>query len=459
MDRREPRRRTIFFYPWERRLTALVTPFEEFIHRQTTSGIVLMIGAVAALLLANSPFAEAYVHLIHTPISLSIGPWQIERSLLHWINEGLMTFFFFVVGLEIKREVLVGELADLKRAALPIVAAVGGMIMPALIFALVNGGGVFSHGWGIPMATDIAFCVGALVMLGRRVPATVMMFLVSLAIADDLGAVAVIAIFYTSTINAGALAAAALVVALLVGFNQSGVRGSFPYLLAGILLWALLLTSGIHATVAGILVAFCVPARARYRPEAFAGRVGILMKRYRETSRQDGEILTNTEQYAILQAVDDNLHLAEAPLQRMERAVHLPVALLVIPAFALTNAGIPLEMGRIGEAFGHPVTLGVFLGLVVGKLVGISGFSWLAIRLGFAALPSGMGMRHVIGVGLLAGIGFTMSIFVAELSFPGNAEALHLAKTGIILASVTSGALGYFWLRIVGRIAVDEGRP
>jgi NhaA family Na+:H+ antiporter len=452
-DKPLPRKRWFgdgqIFYPWERKFERLVTPFEEFIHKQTTGGIILMVGALLAMLSANSPLGDAYGHLIHTSISFTIGHWTLERSLVHWINEGLMVFFFFVVGLEIKREILVGELSDPRQAALPIIAAIGGMVFPAIFYHLLNPSGVCARGWGVPMATDIAFCVGALVLLGRRVPQPLMMFLVALAIVDDLGAVLVIALFYTQDINFTALGLSAALILLLVIFNLSGIRRTLPYLMAGVILWLALFHSGIHATIAGILVAFCVPARPRYKQRLFVSQVRELVDRFEASHRPKVSILTNIEQYSLLQALDDELHLTEAPLQRMERSLHLPVALVVIPLFALTNAGVSIDVKSLGDTLLHPVTLGVLLGLVAGKFVGITGSSWVAYRLGFASLPTGTGIRHIAGVGLLGGIGFTMSIFISELSFTGCPEAMVMAKTGIILSSIISGFLGYICLRFV----------
>ena len=455
LDWEEPMRERIrkwtadgqFFYPWERQFEKLVTPFEEFIHKQTTSGIILLSVTFIALIVENSPLRGAYEHLIHTTFSLTIGSFILERSLAHWINEGLMTFFFFVVGLEIKREILVGELTSLKHAALPIVAAVGGMVVPALVYTACNVSGAYSHGWGIPMATDIAFCVSALVVLGRRIPQSLTMFLVALAIVDDLGAVLVIALFYTSTINLSAIGVAAGMLFLLVLFNLLGIRKSIPYFLGGIIMWVALFYSGIHATIAGILVAFCIPARARYKPVLFSERVAELMGKFSAANRPGETMLTNMQQYSVLKGLDEELNLAEPPLQRMEGTLHLPVALIVIPLFALANAAIPLDLGHMTATLLQPVALGIVLGLVAGKFIGITLFSWLVVKAGIAVLPQGVDMRHVAGVGLLGGIGFTMSIFIAELSFSSNYEMLVTAKTAIIIASFLSGVLGYCWLR------------
>lgn len=436
--------------PWERAFERVMTPFEEFIHNQTSSGFVLMAAAVLALVLANSVAASAYHHFFEAPVGLSIGGWSLEMSLHHWINDGLMALFFFLVGLEIKREVLVGELASMRQAALPIIAAIGGMMAPALIYFAINPEGPAARGWAVPMATDIAFAVGALVLLGRRVPASLMMFLVALAIVDDLGGVLVIALFYTESISMGALGVAALLVAILIGFNMAGIRRPVPYFLVGVGLWLAMLESGVHATIAGVLVAFTIPAVPKYDPQRFAEHVRGLLGRFSESHRPGVSILRNEEQRSILQALENGIHRVETPLQRLEHAFHLPVAMLVVPVFALANAGIPIEFSRLGEVLAEPITFGVMLGLILGKLIGIAGFSWAAVRLGWARMPAGADMRHLVGVALLGGIGFTMSIFIAELGFGGSPESLLMAKTGILLASLVAGVAGYLWLSRIG---------
>jgi NhaA family Na+:H+ antiporter len=297
------------------------------------------------------------------------------------------------------------------------------------------------------MATDIAFCVSVLVVLGRRIPQALAIFLVSLAIVDDIGAVIVIAAFYTQTIHLPSLGWAAAVFAVLVAFNLSGVRRSLPYALAGAVLWILLFKSGVHATITGILVAFCIPARSRHSPDYFRANLEELIGRYRKSCGKDKNVLTSTELQSVLNRLDDEVRLADSPLRRMEDRMHLPVALLVIPIFALTNAGIEMEWGSIEATLRHPVTLGVVSGLFLGKMSGIFLFSWIGIRLGMVSLPTGVTLRHLLGVGFLGGIGFTMSIFIAELSFPDSREALLMAKSGIMLASLLSALTGYLWLR------------
>ena len=437
--------------PWERGFERILTPFEEFIHRQTTGGMVLMVSAILALVLANSGATGVYEDLVHLPARIAIGGWGIEKTLHDWINDGLMALFFFVVGLELKREMLVGELANPRHAILPILAAVGGMLVPALIYTAFNGGGEGARGWGIPMATDIAFSIGALALLAGRVPRALITFLVALAIVDDLGAVLVIALFYTEHLALGWLAGAAFVLGAMLVLNLAGVRRSLPYFLLAAVLWYLLLESGVHATLAGVLGAFTVPARPRYDPALFRQRARALLERFDTNYQPGASILTDEELRTVAQALGDEAIQVQAPLQRLERLWNLPVAFLVVPVFALANAGIPLDFGVLAATLAHPVTLGVTLGLVCGKFIGITGTVWLALRLGIGELPSGTRMAQIAGVALLSGIGFTMSMFVAELGFTAHPEELLMAKTGILLASLVAGIGGYLGLRLATR--------
>jgi NhaA family Na+:H+ antiporter len=432
--------------PLEKMFDKIVTPFEEFIHQETTSGLLLLLCTLVALLIANSFLLHSYEHLLHIPLRISIGQWDIEKTLHHWINDGLMALFFFVVGLEIKRETLVGELADPKQAALPIIAAVGGMAVPALIFFAINAGTDSVKGWGIPMATDIAFAVGVMVLLGARLPRSLLTFLVALAIVDDLGSVVVIALFYTEHIALDALFIAAGLFVLLVLFNLGGLRKPLPYFLVGTLLWLAMLKSGVHATLAGVLTALAIPARPKYEPSFFSRQVRSLMDRFDSVHKPGESIMRNEKQRALLQTLENCVQLVETPLQRLEHDMHFPVALLIIPVFALANAGIPIDFTQLADTLTHPITLGVMAGLVFGKLIGIAGISWLAVKLRLGQLPRGTNFKQLIGVGLLGGIGFTMSIFIGELAFTGNEEYLVMAKTGILFASLVAGISGLVWL-------------
>jgi NhaA family Na+:H+ antiporter len=442
--------REVIYAPWERAFERVLTPFEEFIHRQTTSGLLLMITAVIALVLANGPLADEYLAIVNLPIGISIGGWELEKTLHHWVNEGLMALFFFVVGMELKRELLVGELADLRAAALPVLAAIGGMVVPALIYLALNPGGDAARGWGVPVATDIAFAVGVLSILAARVPRALITFLVALAIVDDLGAVLVIAFFYTSELALDWLAFASGLTALLAFMSLGGIRRPVPYFLVAVLLWFTLMKAGVHATLAGVIGAFAVPARPRYDPVAFSGHLRRLLARYDASASPGTSILTNDELRGVVQTMDNSVVAVQAPLQRLEHIWHLPVAFLVIPVFALVNAGIPLEPAALDDTLRHPVALGVTLGLVLGKFLGITGASWLALRAGWAQLPTGTRFPQVAAVSLLGGIGFTMSIFIAELGFAGQPDLLVMAKTGVFAASLVSGVAGFLWLRMLG---------
>jgi NhaA family Na+:H+ antiporter len=384
-----------------------------------------------------------------TPIGLAIGGWTLEMTLQHWINDGLMALFFFVVGLELKRELLVGELAKPRNAALPIAAAIGGMVVPALIYFAINPAGDAALGWAIPMATDIAFAIGALALLASRVPKALITFLVALAIVDDLGAVTVIAVFYTDTIALFPLGVAGALFLMLIVFNLIGIRKVLPYFIVAVFLWYAFLQSGVHATLAGILGALSVPATPKYDPERFSQHVKELMRRFDASHEPGKSIMTNDALRAVVQTLENGVHSVETPLQRLEHIWHIPVAYFVIPIFALVNAGIPLAIGSLGEILTDPVTLGVSLGLVLGKFVGITGASWLMLKLGVAALPKDTRFSQIAGVSLLAGIGFTMSIFVAQLGFGAREDLLLMAKTGILVGSLLAGVAGFIWLYLI----------
>lgn len=437
----------VYHAPWERAFDRILTPLEDFIHRQTTSGILLMICAVVALVIANSPIHESYEHFLHEQIAISFGNKAFSLSIHHWINEALMAMFFFIMGLELKRELLVGELSTPSQALLPIMAAIGGMVIPALGYFVFNTSGPDAKGWGIPMATDIAFAIGALSLLGPRIPKNLITFLIALAIVDDLGAVAVIALFYTENIDTMALFYAAVLTFVLLSFNLGGVRRPLPYAAVGILLWAAMLASGIHATIAGIVVAFVIPIRPKFEPHTFVKRVDETNKKMEKSISENADIIHNNHLRALVMSLDDGVKLVQAPAQRLEHSLHLPVAYLVIPIFALANAGIPIDFAEFSEVVSSPITLGVICGLLLGKPLGIAGFTWVTVKLGMAKLPDGLNMKHVLGVGLLGGIGFTMSIFIADLGFINKPEELLAAKTGILLASAIAGFGGFFWLK------------
>jgi NhaA family Na+:H+ antiporter len=325
------------------------------------------------------------------------------------------------------------------------------MAIPALFYVALNLSGPEAKGWGIPMATDIAFAIGALSLLGTRVPKNLVTFLIALAIVDDLGAVAVIALFYTNDISLEALAYAVAFTFLLLALNLSGVRRPLPYAAVGIMLWTAMLASGIHATIAGIVVAFVIPIRPKFEPETFIERVQESTEQMRGSVADNPDIIHNNHLRSLVTSLSDGVQLVQAPAQRLEHGLHLPVAYLVIPIFALANAGIPIDFAGFKTYLDHPITLGVLAGLLLGKPVGIVGFTWVTVRLGWARLPPGLTMKHVFGVGLLGGIGFTMSIFIADLAFYDTPDKLLMAKTGILLASALAGLGGFLWLMFCAR--------
>ncbi len=438
------------YAPWEKAFKRVATPFEHFLHAQTTTGLVLMFMTLLALLLANSPLYETYSHFFHMNIDFNVGTWTLSHSLHHWINDGLMAIFFFIIGLEIKREITAGELSNIKAAILPILAAIGGMVFPALIYLGINGGGEGANGWGIPMATDIAFAISALVLLGKRIPAALVTFLVALAIVDDLGAVLVIALFYTDTINIMALGLAGGMFFILIIFNRLGIRTILPYFIIGIFMWFFMLESGVHATIAGVLVALTIPSKPKKAPVSFAEETKELVAEYEKYPVATDHVM-HEKQKAILLNIKDKIDAVGTPAARLEHELHLPVSLIIIPLFALANAGIKIDFTSIGSTILEPISIGIIAGLVLGKVVGIFGVSWLAIKLKIAKLPASSTMNQIFGVAFLGGIGFTMSIFVADLAFMGNTELIFQAKVGILCASIFSGLFGFFWLKSLAK--------
>jgi len=426
-----------------------LTPFEEFVHDEASSGLLLMACAILAMVAANTGLVHFYEAALHTELSINIGPYSMSRTIHHWINDGLMALFFLMVGLEIKREVLIGELAEIRKAVLPIGAAIGGMVIPALIYTSINSGTDASGGWGIPMATDIAFAVGVLALLGNRIPKPLIAFLLALAIVDDLGAVIVIALFYTADINLLALGFAGIALVMLIGINRLGVRNPLPYMLIGFFMWLGMMESGIHATLAGVLTALTIPADSRFKGADFSEKITALMARFKKADNPQRSILENSEQQAIMQTMENYVHNMESPLQRVEHGMHLWVSFLIVPLFALANAGITINFSELGNMIAHPVTMGISIGLVAGKVLGVFGFSWIIVKMGWSSLPDRVTMPMIGGVSLLAGIGFTMSIFIAGLAFSEQMNYLLNAKVGIILASLISGVAGYLVLRKV----------
>ncbi len=438
--------------PLERQVEKVLSPFQRFIKDQTTSSLILVLCTLVALLLANSPLREAYQQVTHIPFGFTVGDQTFTMSLRHWINDGLMALFFFLLGLEIKREILAGELQDMRRTVPVIAAAIGGMLFPALLFLIVNAGTDTVHGWGIPMATDTAFAVGILALLRNWVPTSAFAFLTALAIIDDIGAILVIAVFYTETLQLTYLGIGTGVWAGLLLMNLLGIRSAWMYLIGGLLVWAMLYQSGIHATVAGIVVAFTVPARPKRDPSWFLEQLRRLMQKFERIEKDDSidsNMLGNPDQHRIVEGVRTAAEKATTPLRRWERALEHPVALLVLPVFAFANAGIPINTEVITSVWTEPLAGGIVLGLVIGKGLGIPLLAWAAIRFKLGELPDGLTLRHVIGIGLLGGMGFTMSIFIADLGF-AQADNLVAAKSGILVASLIAGVAGWAWLRFLG---------
>jgi NhaA family Na+:H+ antiporter len=411
-------------------------PFHEFFRTEAAAGAALLVCACAALLAANSGWADVYHALWTAPLTISLAERTLSLTLHQWINDGLMAVFFLLVGLEIKREVLAGELASRRLAALPIAGALGGMILPAAIYLVINHDAVGSRGWAIPMATDIAFALGALALVAPRAPSGLKVFLAALAIVDDMGAVLVIALFYTSEIAWQPLGVAAIILMMLVGLNVLRVRRLAPYLVLGVGLWLFVHESGVHATIAGVLLALTIPTRTRINAAEFSQKARRLLEHFDRTETGDLLVLTSKGQQEAIVGLERASELVTAPVLRLEHALHAFSAFVIMPLFAFANAGVDLSRSSGGN-----VTLAVFCGLVAGKSLGITGAAVAAVRLRLAALPEGVSWTALHGCAWLGGIGFTMSLFIAALAFDGTA-LLDSAKIGIIGGSVVAGVVG-----------------
>ena len=424
--------------------SVIVAPLQAFMHTEVAGGLFLLSAAIVALVWANSPAHESYEALWETHLGLSVGPFEIEETLRDWVNDLLMAFFFFVVGLEIKRELVLGDLRDIKAATLPLVCALGGMIVPALLYAVVNVGGPGSSGWGVPMATDIAFAVGVLALVGKRAPAGLKVFLLTLAVADDLGAIMVIAIFYTAGLQLAWLGLAAGVVVAIMVLRRTGIRKYIWYVVAAAVLWLAMFESGIHATIAGVILGFLTPSRPLHPPEAVSG----LAERHLEgLQRKPADAVADEGEQATLLEVARLAREGVSPLARLEAALHPWTSFLVLPLFALANAGVRVVGTDIGAVLSSSVTLGIVLGLVVGKPLGIVVAAFITVKLGWGRLPRACGWLEMIGVGLLAGVGFTVAIFIAGLAFTDPALT-DSAKVGILIASAIAGVMGAVFLAL-----------
>jgi Na+:H+ antiporter, NhaA family len=420
-----------------------LTIFQRFFRTETLGGLVLLVFGLAALAIANSPLAEAYNQIWEIPLTLGIAPHELSLSLHEWINDGLMAVFFLLVGLEIKRELLAGELSSAQQAALPIACAIGGMVVPALIYLIFNFRGQGAHGWGIPMATDIAFALGALNLIAPRAPIGAKVLLTALAIVDDMGAVVVIALFYSHGIVWSALGGAAVTLLVLIGFNLIGIRRLWPYLLVGVVLWCFVHASGVHATIAGVALAFIIPTHSRINAQEFSTEARSLLDEFDRTETGDFLVLTSKGQQETLFALERASGGAIAPVLRLEHALHNFSAFVVMPLFAFANAGVKIDLSLQHAEVG----LGILAGLMFGKPVGIMTAALIAVKAGIAKLPQAVNWRSLLGYACLAGIGFTMSLFVAMLAFE-EAALIDAAKRGIIAASLLAGVAGAVMLRM-----------
>ncbi|MCK0191968.1 MULTISPECIES: Na+/H+ antiporter NhaA [Arenibacter] len=404
------------------------------------NGVILFITVVIAMVWANSPWKEYYIALMQTDIAFTIGTLQLSEPLLLWINDGLMALFFLQVGLELKREIIGGKLSSPKSAVLPIGAAIGGMVLPALIYFMFNSSGEASNGWGIPMATDIAFSLGVLAIVGKRLPSALRVFLITLAIVDDLGGVLVIALFYTSGISEMDLLHGLLFFGALIIGNYAGVRSTWFYAIIGIGgVWLAFFFSGIHPTIAGILTAFAIPGRVKIKENTFLNRLDNLHKKFQETKSIRGALISKT-QLDILEDIKTTSSEAETPLQKLERSLNPIVSFIILPLFALANTGIHLH-GDLLKVLSSPVSLGIGLGLILGKFIGIAAFSRILVALKLAKLPEKVNWNMIYGIAFLGGIGFTMSLFINELAFTDE-SLIFTAKVSILFASMLAGVIG-----------------
>ena len=434
----------------QRGLENIHSPFSSFIGAQTTSSVILLLSTLIALWWANSIYAATYVNLVHTPIGLFFGDFEFKASLKHLINDGLMVIFFFLLGLEIKREVLVGDLAQPENRRMLIICALGGMIFPALFYSLFNFSLDSQIGWGIPMATDTAFALGVLTIVRKHIPAALLAFIVGLAIVDDIGAILVIALFYTEQISALYLSSAFALVAFLGLANYAGVRQPAFYIIVSLATWLLMLNSGVHATVAGVAIALTVPARPRLSADKLLNKAKAKINSLQKNDKDVDVLASKTDHEKVLE-VRDVAEGASTPLRRWEDALELPVSLFILPLFALINAGVAIDFTSFFQSLAQPVSLGVISGLVLGKFIGITGACWLALKFNLGKLPESVNFQHVIGASLITGIGFTMSTFIATLGFAGQVEQLQYAKTAILVGSVIAAIAGTLYLRMMSK--------
>jgi Na+:H+ antiporter, NhaA family len=426
-------------------LDNILEPFQRFFRIEASGGIVLLIFTIIALIWANSEWGDVYKKLWHYEFTIGIiGKFSISKDILHWINDGLMVIFFFVVGLEIKRELVAGELSSIKKASFPIAAAIGGMVVPAIVYIVVNTNPNTEVGWGIPMATDIAFSLGILSLLGKRVPIALKVFLVAFAIVDDLGAILIIALFYSEQILWSYLFIGLGLIIVLVVFNRMQIKTIHPYMLIGWVIWYLFLKSGIHPTIAGVLIAFTIPVQRNIRLGEFSERMQYNLDTFCTFPNQKNKITLTYKQLAAIDNMEAEIFNVQSPVQRLEHNLHKFVTYIVMPLFALTNAGVVLRSASLSNVF-TDLSGVIELSLVFGKMIGIFLFSWIAVKIGLAALPDKVKWTHIISLGFLGGMGFTMSLFISNLAFSSEA-LLNPAKIGILTGSLIAGVIGYLSL-------------
>jgi len=418
---------------------------KSFIQLETTSSVILIVVSVIGLIWANSAFGDSYQEFWNHKFTIGFADtnYHLSKPLILWINDGLMAVFFFVIGLEIKREVFVGELTTLRKASLPIFAAVGGMLFPVIIFLLLNNGKEGIEGWGIPMATDIAFTLGVLKLLGKRVPVGLKIFLTAFAIIDDIGAVLVIAVFYSAGIQWSLIGISILLILLLAILNYKKYYSKYFYLTIGFIVWLLFLKSGVHPTIAGVLMAFTIPIRGNTNVKAYLRKMNTQLTAYKENKQENAQLLSKAQ----IQAIDNVAVInskAHSPLQQLEHGLHGWVSYLIMPIFALANAGVVIDFSlNSGMSY---VTLNLALALVVGNVIGITLMSYLGIKLKLADLPKGVSFKQIFGISLLGGLGFTMSLFIVNLAYTDQ-NLIAQSKIGVIIGSLAAGILGYIVLK------------
>ncbi len=421
-----------------------LSPAMEFIQAESFSGILLMFSAVLALIVANSPLADWYVQLFQLKLTVGLEGANISKPLILWINDGLMAIFFLLIGLEIKREIKFGELSTIQKSLLPVIAAFGGAIIPGAIFFGFNVGTEYLDGWAIAIATDIAFAIGVLALLGSRVPVWAKVFLTAVAVVDDLIAVLVIALFYTSKISVMALGVAAVTLVILIVMNFSNIRNMLLYLFFGLILWVAVLKSGVHATIAGVLLGFLIPATSHKKKSVLMDNIEEGVNMFREAQTSEGKEDSQTAMHYI----EDNVEKLESPLHKLEHKLHPWVAYFIMPVFAFANAGVALSAEQTAAAFSSTLTLGILFGLFLGKQIGIMGAVWISSKLGIVTLPDSKQVWTIFyGIACLTGIGFTMSLFIGGLAFT-DPQFIEYSKVGIFVGSLLSGLLGYFFLKV-----------